>query len=53
MRGEAKVTSDEELFGLFESSWVFLNDQWTTPTGPWVHLSQERRERLGAREPYD
>jgi len=38
--------SDEELFGLFESAWNFLQTQWAAPTGPWVHFPEDDRVRL-------
>lgn len=38
--------SDNQLYGLFESAWTFLNAQWASPTGHWVHLPEDERARL-------
>ncbi len=38
--------SDDQLYGLFESAWMFLQAQWSSPTGHWVHLAEDDRVRL-------
>ena len=38
--------SDDQLYGLFESAWMFLEAQWATPTGHWTHLPEDERARL-------
>lgn len=37
------VASDRELFGLFESGWKFLVDQWTNGSGSWAHIALDDR----------
>lgn len=39
-------TSDEQLFGLFQDSWFFLQDMWRAPTGPYEKLQPSERERI-------
>lgn len=38
-----QVESDRTLFGLFESGWHFLMDQWNSASGDWAHLTPDDR----------
>lgn len=39
-------TSDQEVFGLFQDGWRFLNRMWNTPSGAYDMLSEAERERV-------
>lgn len=37
------VRSDRALFGLFDSGWKFLMQQWTEPAGDWASMNLDER----------
>lgn len=37
--------SDADVFGLFDASWTFLVDQWSSPTEVWSKLGEDDRVR--------
>jgi len=41
-----QLNSSQEIFGLFESGWVFLQEMAKNPRGLWANLSEPEIERI-------
>lgn len=41
-----QLNSNQEIFGLFESGWVFLQEMTKNPSGLWGNLSEPEIERI-------
>jgi hypothetical protein len=41
-----KLTSNEEVFGLFDAGWSYLKKTWTNPSNLWRNLSEDVVERV-------
>jgi len=41
-----KLTSNEEVFGLFDAGWSYLKKTWTAPSSLWKHFAEDAIERI-------